>query len=126
VKRMGSTPLAFHGIVIRSRDPKALARRLRAVLGWRVLRETAREIVLGDGPELFVTIRRAALRRAGRDAVEGVEEIHLAVKDIRRARRKTEEDALGGDSFSAEVAPGLTLAVRELKRAATKSWVKRR
>ena len=121
MRRRPPTPLAFHGVAIRSRDPRRLARRLRALLGWGVLRESAGETVLGDGPELWIAIRRAA-----KGSPEGVDELHLAVEKIGRSRRKTEEDALGGDSWWAPVEAALTLVVRELRRAPRKAWVKRR
>jgi len=120
-KRRGFTPLAFHGVVIRARDPRALARKLREVLGWGVLRASSREIVLGDGPELWI-----AIRPSPKSESESVAELHLAVKDIARSRRKAEEDPLGGDSWSAEIGNALTLTVREPKRAPARSWVKKR
>jgi len=121
VKRTAPTPLAFHGIGIRARDPEALARRLRRLLGWDVLRRTSREVVLGGGPELFI-----AIRRGSPGGTEGVDELHLAVEGIPRSRRKTEEDPLGGDSWSAAIGNGLTLTVREPKRAPARRWVKKR
>jgi len=121
VKRTAPTPLAFHGIGIRARDPEALARRLRRLLGWDVLRRTSREVVLGGGPELFI-----AIRKGSPDGTAGVDELHLAVEGIRRSRRKTKEDPLGGDSWAAEIAGPLTLVIREPKRAPAKRWAKRR
>lgn len=116
--KSGPVALAFHGIAIRSRNPKALARRLRAVLGWPVLRKNAREVVLGAGPELFISIQPA---RRG-DPCEGVSELHLAVEQIRRARRRTEPDLLGGDSWTIDVVPGLAWTVREFRRAPRGRW----
>lgn len=110
-------PLAFHGVDLRARDPKALARRLREILGWKTLRETSREIVLGEGPELFVRIVPAA--RGERD---GVAEVHLAVEDLAKTRLRTQEDALGGDSRTEAAADGLSLTLREFRRAPGARW----
>ena len=115
------TPVAFHGIAVRVRDPRAAARRIRGVLGWRVLFETSREIVLGDGPELFLS-----LRRAGGNTRSGVEEMHLAVEKLALSRRKSRADALGGDSWTVDIADGVSLVVRELRRAPGKRWRKAR
>jgi len=121
--RKRPVPLAFHGIAIRSRDPKKTARRLRELLGWSVLSRTRREVVLGAGPELFL-----AIRTSPPDASESerVDEIHLAVKEIGRSRRRTEKDPLGGDSWIAEILPSLTLVSREFRRAPSPRWRRKR
>lgn len=115
------TPVAFHGFALRVRDPRAAARRIRDVLGWPVLFETSREIVLGDGPELFLS-----LRRAGGSTRPGIEEMHLAVEKLGRSRRKSRADALGGDSWTVDVGDGVALVVRELRRAPAARWRKAR
>jgi hypothetical protein len=115
------SPLAFHGVTIRSADPEAAARRCRSLLGWRVLRRSSREIVLGEGPELFLWIRRAGMGER-----EGVEEIHLAVENLATARRAARPDALGGDSWTRPLADSLALTLREFLRAPAARWRKKR
>lgn len=83
--------------------------------------QTGREIVLGEGPELFVSIRAAR-----GDEREGVEEIHLAVKDIRKSRRAAPPDPLGGDSWTRPLKDFLALTLREFKRAPAAKWRKKR
>ncbi|MEO8432932.1 MAG: hypothetical protein ABI592_15615 [Acidobacteriota bacterium] len=115
------SPLAFHGIGIRAHDPQALARRCRDLLGWRTLSSSRREIVLGEGPELFLAIRPT---RSGE--AEGVEEIHLAVEHLKRSRRRATEDSLGGDSWSVSLLAVLALTMREFRRAPKPRWRRRR
>ena len=115
------SPIAFHGVTIRSADPQATARRCRSLLGWRVLRQSSREIVLGEGPELFVSIRRAR-----KSEKEGVEEIHLAVEGIATDRRAARPDALGGDSWTRPLADSLALTLREFRSAPAAKWRKKR
>jgi len=117
-KKIRPVPVAFHGITFRARDPEALARRARAILGWPVLRKTRREIVLGDGPELFLRIVRGE--------PDGVVELHLAVEKLSKSRRRTERDDLGGDSCSEDLIEGLALTLREFKRAPGRKWNKKR
>ncbi|MFN2387972.1 MAG: hypothetical protein ABR576_17100 [Thermoanaerobaculia bacterium] len=112
--------LGFHGLVLGSSEPEALARRWRDWTGLPVLRRSRREIVLGHGPELFVTIRR--LRRGQPDRVE---EAHLAVKELAATRRRGDPDPLGGDSWRRPAGP-LDLVVRELARPPAASWRKKR
>ncbi len=135
MKKKSPTPLAFHGIVIRTGDPEALARRIAPILGWPVLSRSAAEIVLGAGPELFFILRasRSRGRRTvpnGRDAGVVVEEIHLAVKSIGQSRRRVEQDGMGGDSWSVRLseksAPEVKLHVREFRRAPRGKWKKKR
>jgi hypothetical protein len=113
--------VGIHGLEIRSADPAALARRLSDLLGLPVLRRSRGEIVLGRGPELFI-----AVRRAGRSQPEGVEEVHVAVKEIAASRRKAREDALGGDSWTRPLDHALSLTVREFRRAPGKAWRRKR
>ena len=113
--------LAIHGIAIRSRDVESLAKRLRGLLGLPVLRRSRREVVLGHGPELFI-----ALRRATRSRPEGVEEFHIAVKEIAPARRNAREDPLGGDSWTRPLGNELSLTVRQFRRPPRKAWRKAR
>ena len=112
--------LGFHGLVLRSADPPALAQQWMKLTGMPVLRRTAREIILGRGPELFVTIRRS---RAG--VGDGIEEVHLAVKRLVEAGRRGERDPLGGDSFSRR-AGELRLTMRECRRPPAPRWRKTR
>ena len=114
------TPLGFHGVTVRARDPEALAERCRALLGWNVLRRRRGEIVLGAGPELFVEIRRA-----GRGKPDGVEQVHLAVNHLDRSRR-SRPDELGGDSWTRPLTDVLALTVREFRRAPAAKWRKQR
>lgn len=111
--------LGFHGLVLRSADPPALAQQWMELTGLPILRRTAREIVLGRGPELFVTIRRS---RPG--VADGIEEAHLAVKRLADTGRRGEPDPLGGDSFS-RGAGELRLTMRELRRPPAPRWRKK-
>lgn len=113
--------VAFHGITLHASRPEALARRLRAVLGWPTLVSSRREIILGNGPELFIQILRS--RRGQSD---GVSEIHLAVEDLSKTRRKTTSDPLGGEAVSAELDAGLHLTLREFQRAPARRWRRKR
>ena len=113
--------LGIHGLVIRARDRKRLAKRLGDLLGLPVLRRSRGEIVLGGGPELFIAVRAATRSRP-----EGLEEIHIAVEEIATARRKTIEDALGGDSWTRSLGAGLTLTVRQFRRPPGRRWRKNR
>ncbi len=110
-------PLAFHGIVIRVREPEAVARTIRELLGWRTLSRGAHDIVLGEGPELFL-----AIRKTGRGETEGVESLHLAVERLSRSRRRSAPDALGGDSWTRPLIGDLALTVREFRRAPGSRW----
>jgi hypothetical protein len=112
--------LGFHGLVLRSADPPALAQQWMNLTGMPVLRRTAREIILGRGPELFVAIRRS---RAG--VGDGIVEVHLAVKRLVGAGRRGERDPLGGDSFSRS-AGELRLTMREFRRPPAPRWRKTR
>lgn len=114
-------PLAFHGVVIRARDPELVARTVRSLLGWRTLSRSAREIVLGEGPELFL-----AIRKVRRGEAEGVEALHLAVERLGQARRKAVSDGLGGDSWTRPLAGALELTVREFRRAPGARWRSKR
>jgi len=120
-KKDRPVPIAFHGITLRARDPEAAARKVAAILGWPMLRSSRNEIVLGDGPELFLRIVRA--RQGESDAVA---EIHLAVEKLAKSRRKTAPDPLGGDSRSDQLTEGVALTLREFKRAPAGSWKKPR
>jgi hypothetical protein len=117
VKKNRPVPVAFHGIAIRARDPEAVARRVARILGWPVLRKNRSEIVLGEGPELFLRIVRAE-----RGEADGVAELHLAVEELSKSRRNTEADALGGDSRSDALIDGLFVTLREFKRAPGRKW----
>jgi hypothetical protein len=112
--------LGFHGLVLGSSDPDALARLWAELTGLPVLRRSRREIVLGHGPELFVTIRR--IRRGEPDRVE---EAHLAVKELAGTRRRGAADALGGDSWRRPAGP-VGLVVRELARPPGAGWGQKR
>lgn len=114
-------PVAFHGIAIRTADPEAAARKAAGILGWPVLRRSRSEVVLGEGPELFLRILRA---RRGED--DGVAELHLAVENLARGRRKTKPDPLGGDSRTDQLIEGVALTLREFKRAPGGGWKKKR
>ncbi|HYK43214.1 MAG TPA: hypothetical protein VE007_12560 [Thermoanaerobaculia bacterium] len=120
-KKNAPVPVAFHGIAIRAVDPDAVARRAAAMLGWPVLRRSRAEIILGDGPELFLRIVRA---RRGEN--EGLAELHLAVEELAKSRRKTVPDPLGGDSRTGELMRGVALTLREFKRAPAGAWKKKR
>ena len=111
----------FHGIVVRASDPEACARRWTELAGFSVLRRSRSEIVLGAGPELFVSIRRA---RAGE--LPGILELHLAVEKLRATRRRGEKDALGGISWRRELTDGVALVVREFTEAPKPRWKKPR
>jgi hypothetical protein len=111
------TAVTFHGLTIRASDSRALARRLRDILGWPTLRSSPREIVLGEGPELFLRIVPGS-----RTARDGVAEVHLAVKDLAKTRRQNREDALGGDSLRDELSEGFDLVQREFRRAPSARW----
>lgn len=108
--------LGIHGVVLRSADPTALARRWTELTGMEPLRRSRREIVLG-GPELFVI-----LRKGGADAVE---ELHLAVKEIAATRRRTRPDPLGGDSWEKSLG-AFSLIVREFRRPPSLRWRRKR
>lgn len=113
------TLLGFHGLVFRSGDPLAVARRWRELTSLPVLKTSSREVTLG-GPELFVTVRRGP-----RGSPDRLEEIHLAVEDVGATRRKAAPDALGGDSWLRRVG-AFELVVRELTRAPARSWKTKR
>jgi hypothetical protein len=117
-KKKRPVPVAFHGIAFRARHPEALARRAREIFGWKILRKTRSEIVLGDGPELFLRIVRGE--------PDGVVELHLAVENLSKSRRRTERDDLGGDSRSENLIEGVALTLREFKRAPGPKWRKKR
>jgi hypothetical protein len=121
MKKKRPAPLAFHGFAVRARDPETAARRAAAILGWPVLRKSRSEIVLGDGPDLFLRIVRAA-----RGQREGIDEIHLAVGELSKSGRKTNADALGGDSRTQILFDGVALTLREFKRAPRGKWRRRR
>jgi len=110
--------LGLHGLVIRVDDLAAAERELREALGLSVLRRTRREVVLGEGPELFVRLRQAA---GARPPV--VEEIHVAVRGLET--RAGRPDALGGLAVVRRVS-GSTLWVREFRSEPGPSWRKRR
>lgn len=112
--------LGFHGLVLGSPEPEALAARWAELTGLPALRRSRREVVLGSGPELFVTIRR--LRRG---EPERILEAHLAVRELAKTRRKGKPDALGGDSWRRR-AGALDLVVRELARSPGAGWRKKR
>lgn len=109
--------LAFHGIVIRTADPAAAARRWIRLAGFPVLRRSRREIVLGAGPELFVI-----LRRGRREVRAEVAELHLAVEKISSSAHRGSPDALGGKSWSRDVENGIRLVVRELEGPPSRRW----
>jgi hypothetical protein len=111
--------LGIHGIVFRSADPPADARRWTEITGLEPLRRTRREIVLG-GPELFVVVRKATPR-----SVEGLEEVHLAVEDIGVTRRKASPDPLGGDSWKKRLS-GFDLVMRQFRRPPARIWRRKR
>ena len=111
--------LGIHGIVFRSADPPADARRWTELTGLTTLRKTRREIVLG-GPELFIVLRRAT-----RTSAEGLEEIHLAVKDIALTRRKSSPDPLGGDSWRKHLSD-IELVMRQFRRPPAPAWRRKR
>lgn len=121
MKKNRPVPIAFHGITIRAGDLEAAERRARRILGWPVLRRTRSEVILGEGPELFVRITRAR-----RGEAEGVSELHLAVEKLSKDRRKTAPDPLGGDSRSEELIPQAALTLREFKRAPSGTWKRKR
>ena len=114
--------LGLHGLVLRSRDPRAVAKRLDRMLGWRTLSASRDEFVVGTGPELFVAVRR------DRNAGGGVflDEVHLAVKNVSASRRAAEPDALGGESWSRSAGSGLSVTVREFVRPPQGRWRRRR
>jgi hypothetical protein len=109
-------PLGIHGVVLRSADPAALARRWTELTGMEPFRRSRREIVLG-GPELFVIVRK------GR--ADAVEELHLAVKKIAAGGRRTRPDPLGGDSWEKSLG-AFSLIVREFRRPPSARWRKTR
>jgi hypothetical protein len=121
VKRKPPTLLGIHGLVFSSAEPEALAKAWSRLTGLAVLRHSGSEIVLG-GPELFVTVRRARWKAAGADALE---EVHLAAEEIGKTGRKSQEDSLGGDSWSCALGP-VTLVVREFRRPPAGNWRRRR
>jgi catechol 2,3-dioxygenase-like lactoylglutathione lyase family enzyme len=108
--------LGVHGVVIRVEDLAAAERAFRKALGIPVLRRTRREVVLGDGPELFITLRRAAGVRS-----TVLEEIHVAVRGLET--RAAGSDALGGVAVLRRVS-GSSLWVREFRSEPSPSWRK--
>jgi hypothetical protein len=85
-------------------------------LGFRVLFRNAREIVLGEGPELFIRLRR------GRGPAR-IAETHLAVRDLRSGAASP--DALGGDSARVTIGEAV-LVLRRFRRAPSPRWRPRR
>jgi hypothetical protein len=118
-KPVAAELLGFHGVVFRSADPAALARRWTELTGLEPLRKSRREIVLG-GPELFVVLRKAA-----RSEAEGLAELHIAVKEIDVPRRKARPDPLGGDSWGKTLG-GFDLVVRQFRRPPARGWRRKR
>jgi hypothetical protein len=109
--------LGFHGIVVRSADPRAAARVWRRLTGLPVLRRGPNRIVLGRGPELFVEIRRTR-----RGTPEGVEEVHLAVREIGALKTgPLVADGLGGDCLSRKLRH-VRVVVRQFRRAPSAPW----
>ena len=108
--------LGIHGVVIRVDDLAAAERAFREALGLSVLRRTRREVVLGEGPQLFLTLRHAAGART-----PVLEEIHVAVRGLEA--RKGEADALGGVAVMGRVS-GSTIWVREFRSEPGRSWRK--
>lgn len=104
-------PLGFHGVVLPSEDPERDARGWVAALGLRVLRRSRREVVLGLGPALFVSLIRAP--------ADSLPELHLAVKGLRV--RGARADALGGDAVAYDVS-GARVFVREFRRPPSGRW----
>jgi hypothetical protein len=110
----------FHGVVIRSADPRAAA---RAWSRWTGLpaRHRGRDYLLGSGPELFVLVRPS-----GPDGrADSVEELHLAMRQFGSSRRTAERDPMGGESFVLE-RNHLRLVVRKFCRQPSHSWRRRR
>lgn len=119
MKRYGE-PLGFHGVVLASSDPKKDARAWATALRLPVLQASAREVVLGLGPSLFVALRR---QNPGRGDLPI--ELHLAVKDLRT--RGARADFLGGDSVVHPVSGGrLLLVLREFRRPPSGRWSPKR
>jgi hypothetical protein len=115
---MSASPqlLGFHGLVVETSEPEMDARRWASRTGLPVLFRGKREIVLGEGPELFVCLRRAR-------GPMRITEAHLAVRGL--SPRGASADALGGDSC--RVAMGeILLALREFRRAPSRRWKPRR
>jgi hypothetical protein len=110
--------LGVHGLVIRARDPRAVAARLRRILGWSTLASTKSEIRVGIGPEMFLAIRRDP--GAG-DRIT-LENLQVAVRGISGLRRKAHDDALGGDSWTRSAGEGLSITVREFRRPPRVRW----
>jgi hypothetical protein len=121
MKKKPPTLLGVHGLVFSSAKPEALSRRWSRLTGLRILRRSRREIVLG-GPELFVTVRRAAGKSVSADALE---EVHLGVEDIGATGRRSGKYSLGGESWSRSLGP-LLLFVREFRRPPAGNWRRRR
>lgn len=111
--------LGVHGLVFSSADPDNLAALWERLTGLAPMRRSRREIVLG-GPELFVIVRKG--RKASFDALE---EVHMAVEDVRATGKKSVEDALGGDSWSRSLG-AFDLVVRQFRRPPAKAWRRRR
>ena len=110
--------LGFHGVVLRTENPEKDARQWRRRMNLRVLHRSAREIVLGQGPEFFVVLRAA---RAGQ--AEQIEEIHVAVKALRQGG--AESDRLGGRSVSRK-AGAIRLVLRQFIGAPRRAWPEKR
>ncbi|HYX22326.1 MAG TPA: hypothetical protein VFA98_15895 [Thermoanaerobaculia bacterium] len=106
--------LGLHGLTLRVDDLDAAERVFRETLGLSVLRRTRREVTLGEGPELFVTLRPGA---GARPPV--LEEIHVAVRGLET--RAGEPDAFGGFSVTRRVS-GSTLCVREFRSEPAPLW----
>ena len=107
----------LHGIALRVSDPEAFARRLRQLTGIRVLRRNRSEIVLGTGPEMFLSLRRAAAEESA-----AVAELHVAVEKLSATGRRGEPDALGGLSWRRQVTEDVAVVVREFATAPSGRW----
>lgn len=112
--------LGVHGLVLRAADPGRMARLWQSLLGLPVLRRRSDEILLGAGPELFLSIRK--LRRG---EAEGLAEVHVAVKQLSATGKKGNPDPLGGDSWSRAVG-NTRVTVRQFRRAPSAAWRKKR
>lgn len=103
----------FHGVALPSEDPERDARAWSAVLSLPILRRSRDEVVLGLGPELFVSLVRSA--RGTRRPPE----LHLAVKDLRA--RDAAPDLPGGDGVVYAFGAA-RLFVREFRRPPSRRW----
>jgi len=102
--------LEIHGVVLATSELEADARRWAARTGLPILFRSRREVILGEGPEPFVQLRRFS-------GPARIEEVHLAVRGFSsRGPPRTRSAATADDVERRKI----FLILREFRRGAGK------